>query len=901
MRADVVEQHLREQNRLTQPAAADDATMSSLDAEFLAALPPDLRAEVIMQESREQARRQREESSHNALNQHLTGPSIGQLASGLANELNEILRGDTGMGMPDLLRPIGRALPPFPGAASGGIPRSAPPLARPKRDAIQLLEKPGVASLVRLLFFPQAIRKTYLFRTLVHLCENTKTRVDLLNLLLSIVQDGSGDLPAVDRSFQQMSLKALSTPKQPTTTPKGKPAETPAAPLISGLFTQIQSDHIPTFIAQRCFEALSFIVGGNQQAVTYFLTEHEQPVGLRKIPSKKGKGKEKYLPQTKFPIVILIGLLDRPVLLKTPGMMESLTGLLAAVTKPLANLPTKEKVEEEKAAAASAKAPEGAAPGTAVESAGAPAAEDADAVAAASTTATAPASTKQTQLKAPIIPPAVLRLVINGLTIGDCTARTFSQTLSVLQNLSYIPDAKAILVHELITRSQALGSVIQDELKELAAALSVKEGELSPAAIEKFSPASSSQAQLLRLLKTIDYLHSRKTSDSRKDGLLTKDEEEACEIYKSFDFGHMWKQLSDCLTLAEERDSTDQIAAVLLPLVESLMVVCRFNQVSSATDSSKSPLSPVLSPVTTTPPPTDLFISFTTTHRKVLNAIVRNSPILMNGSFSLLIANPKVLEFDNKRNWFFLKLKRKRDALQYVSLPMNVRRQYVFQDSYSALLHRSGDEIKHGKINVKFINEDGIDAGGVTREWYHVLAQQIFDPNFALFEPCAADKQTYQPNKHSSVVDDHLSFFKFVGRVIGKAIYDGRLLDAYFSRAFYKQILGRSVDMRDLESIDPEFHKSLQWMLDNDITDIIDQEFTIEDDSFGEKKIAELKPGGAKVAVTEENKAEYVRLVCAYRLENSIKEQMNAFLTGFYEIIPRHLIQIFEPDQLECK
>jgi E3 ubiquitin-protein ligase HUWE1 len=259
-----------------------------------------------------------------------------------------------------------------------------------------------------------------------------------------------------------------------------------------------------------------------------------------------------------------------------------------------------------------------------------------------------------------------------------------------------------------------------------------------------------------------------------------------------------------------------------------------------------------------------------------------------------------VLEFDNKRSWFFQRLKRKRSEQQaYHPLQLNVRRQYVFQDSFSALLHRPGEEVKYGKINVRFINEDGIDAGGVTREWYHVLAQQIFDPDYALFEPCAADNQTYQPNKHSSVNPDHLSYFKFVGRVIGKAIYDGRLLDAYFNRAFYKQILGRACDIRDLEAIDPEYHKSLQWMLENDITDVIDQEFTIEDESFGAKQIVELKPDGASIPVTEANKDEYVRLVCAYRLENSVKEQMKAFLTGFYEMIPRELVQIFEPEQLE--
>jgi E3 ubiquitin-protein ligase HUWE1 len=107
--------------------------------------------------------------------------------------------------------------------------------------------------------------------------------------------------------------------------------------------------------------------------------------------------------------------------------------------------------------------------------------------------------------------------------------------------------------------------------------------------------------------------------------------------------------------------------------------------------------------------------------------------------------------------------------------------------------------------------------------------------------------------------------------------------------------------MRDLESIDPEFHKSLQWMLDNDITDVIDQEFTIEDDQFGEQKVVELKEGGKSIPLTEENKEEYVKLVVQYRVENSIKDQIKAFLNGFYEIIPRNLIQIFEADQLECE
>lgn len=95
------------------------------------------------------------------------------------------------------------------------------------------------------------------------------------------------------------------------------------------------------------------------------------------------------------------------------------------------------------------------------------------------------------------------------------------------------------------------------------------------------------------------------------------------------------------------------------------------------------------------------------------------------------------------------------------------------------------------------------------------------------------------------------------------------------------------------------------------------QEFTIEDDEFGEKKIVELKSNGSELSVTEENKEEYVRLVVSYRLDNSIKKQIKSFLEGFYEfansdlsrdpadfplsIISPQLVQIFEPDQLERK
>ena len=277
----------------------------------------------------------------------------------------------------------------------------------------------------------------------------------------------------------------------------------------------------------------------------------------------------------------------------------------------------------------------------------------------------------------------------------------------------------------------------------------------------------------------------------------------------------------------------EHIATVLLPLIESLMVVCKYvgpkttsGTAARALRASTSPRSPTSARESME----DLFVTFTDAHRKVLNLMVSNNPSLMSGSFSLLVHNPRVLDFDNKRNYFNQQLHRRpHNREHHGTLQLNVRRQRVFEDSFQYLQRKTGDQIKYGKLSVRFYDEEGVDAGGVTREWFQILARQMFDPNYALFQPCAADKLTYQPNRASWVNPEHLSFFKFVGRVIGKAIYDGRLLDAYFARSLYRQLLGKQVDYKDVEWVDPEYYNSLCWILENDPSPL-DLTFSVEAD-----------------------------------------------------------------------
>lgn len=98
---------------------------------------------------------------------------------------------------------------------------------------------------------------------------------------------------------------------------------------------------------------------------------------------------------------------------------------------------------------------------------------------------------------------------------------------------------------------------------------------------------------------------------------------------------------------------------------------------------------------------------------------------------------------------------------------------------------------------IVFEGEEGQDAGGLLREWYMIISREMFNPMYALFRTSPGDRVTYTINPSSHCNPNHLSYFKFVGRVVAKAVYDNRLLECYFTRSFYKHILGKSVRYRN--------------------------------------------------------------------------------------------------------
>jgi E3 ubiquitin-protein ligase HUWE1 len=233
----------------------------------------------------------------------------------------------------------------------------------------------------------------------------------------------------------------------------------------------------------------------------------------------------------------------------------------------------------------------------------------------------------------------------------------------------------------------------------------------------------------------------------------------------------------------------------------------------------------------------------------------------------------------------------------------------VFEDSFKRLAPDSdfmkGKDIR-GRPDISFKNEEGIDAGGLTREWYEIITRDMFNADFGLFEASTGEGgATFSPSPASFSLHSPklaLQYMQFVGRIIGKAVADGYLVDARFSRAFLKHMLGQAPTLADLESQDPEFFTSLTRVLSLSREELAACDFafvrTVEH-ALGERRDEELVPGGADITVTHANRHLYVELMVEHRLTRSIVAQTDAFLLGFSELVPPSLISIFTPEELE--
>ena len=251
-----------------------------------------------------------------------------------------------------------------------------------------------------------------------------------------------------------------------------------------------------------------------------------------------------------------------------------------------------------------------------------------------------------------------------------------------------------------------------------------------------------------------------------------------------------------------------------------------------------------------------------------------------------------------------------RVGLETFFLNLHIRRSFLLDDSIDELSHRSSDLKK--KLRVNFVGEPGLDVGGLTKEWFLLLVEKIFSPDYGMFKHNKRSGLYW----FSSAMLENYQEFHLVGVLMGLAVYNGIILDIRFPPVLYRKLLSPAVcpfdnpnatvgvcqtGLTDLEQIFPDIAKGLREMLnyEGSVEEDFGLTFQVSIDEFGAVKTSELKRGGKTIPVTNENREEYVGLYIDWLLNRSVYRQFRAFYFGFHSVCASNAILLFRPEEIE--
>uniref|UniRef100_A0A667YI05 E3 ubiquitin-protein ligase n=1 Tax=Myripristis murdjan TaxID=586833 RepID=A0A667YI05_9TELE len=230
---------------------------------------------------------------------------------------------------------------------------------------------------------------------------------------------------------------------------------------------------------------------------------------------------------------------------------------------------------------------------------------------------------------------------------------------------------------------------------------------------------------------------------------------------------------------------------------------------------------------------------------------------------------------------------------------ISVSRQTLFEDSFQQIMNVKPYDLRR-RLYIIMRGEEGLDYGGIAREWFFLLSHEVLNPMYCLFEYAGKNNYCLQINPASSINPDHLTYFRFIGRFIAMALYHGKFIDTGFTLPFYKRMLNKKPTLKDLESIDPEFYNSIVWVKENSLAECgVELYFAQDMEILGKVSTHQLKDDGENELVTEENKEEYISLLTDWRFTRGVEEQTKAFLDGFNEVVPLEWLRYFDEKELE--
>eukprot|EP00522_Entomoneis_paludosa_P006427 CAMPEP_0172452508 /NCGR_PEP_ID=MMETSP1065-20121228/10146_1 /TAXON_ID=265537 /ORGANISM="Amphiprora paludosa, Strain CCMP125" /LENGTH=787 /DNA_ID=CAMNT_0013204573 /DNA_START=227 /DNA_END=2590 /DNA_ORIENTATION=- len=268
------------------------------------------------------------------------------------------------------------------------------------------------------------------------------------------------------------------------------------------------------------------------------------------------------------------------------------------------------------------------------------------------------------------------------------------------------------------------------------------------------------------------------------------------------------------------------------------------------------------------------------------------------------IADAQASNFESKADWFKKTCAQLAVEWNEGHMRINVRREHLLEDSVDAVMSLNRKDLRK-MWRFEFIGEAGIDAGGLAREWFHLVSKEIFDPDMGFWLSSESNQMLMEVNPASKMIhSDYLVYYRFLGRVMGKAMFDGQLVAGHMVPFIYKHMLGWPISFKDLKVYDEDYYSNLQQVKQladtgEDVEMILCMDFTTTVDILGDKQDVELVPGGADKPVTNDNYTEYFEACLKYRMMDRIKPQLNELMLGFFDVIPEPLLTVFDYQELE--
>ncbi|KAL7552593.1 hypothetical protein ACHAWF_016755 [Thalassiosira exigua] len=282
--------------------------------------------------------------------------------------------------------------------------------------------------------------------------------------------------------------------------------------------------------------------------------------------------------------------------------------------------------------------------------------------------------------------------------------------------------------------------------------------------------------------------------------------------------------------------------------------------------------------------------------------------------FNALLESDKLRTQDESTSFVQMMLSGGEDDEIAGRVRVRIRRDALYADSKSGLNHL-GKKLRK-RVQVEFVNrhgrqEAGIDGGGVLKEFVDDLIKDAFLPKDErndgddddsvsethpdFFSVTPLQTLTVNALDEGQQIDD----YEFLGRVLGKAIYESILVEPQFSLPFLNKLLGKQNSLDDLKNLDPEYYKNLQSLRHMSTADINGLGLTFELHDAATAAPIELMPGGSAVSVTRENVIQYIHLVSHQKMNVRGSCQTAAFLRGFRDLIPAQWVRLFSAYELQ--